>query len=125
MDKRQLLRRVLSGDPDAISEAQVLSGANPLLCLNAIERRIFLFLDYGHFPELEHLDGGNTWLWPGAVIDWYNRTFGEPATGSLANWRNKFRQAFTEMVDQGERAKIDFILNNFIDGQKETISRTY
>lgn len=122
MDKRQLLKRVLVGDPDAISEVQLMSGANPLLCLSPIERRVFLFLDYGHFPELEHLDSGNTWLWPGSVIDWYNRNFGEPETGSLTNWRNKFRQAFTAAVDQGERAKIDFILNNFIDGQKETFS---
>lgn len=124
MDKRQLLKAVLAGDPDAISEAQLIGGANPLLCLSPLERRIFLFLDYGHFPKLQHLDSASTWLWPGAVIDWYNRKFGEPATG-MTNWRNKFRQAFTEVVDQGERAKIEELLNNFIqDGKAKDIIRT-
>lgn len=124
MDKRELLKRMLAGDLDAISEAQLINGANPLLCLSPLERRVFLFMDYGHFPELEHLDNASTWLWPGAVIDWYNRKFGEPATG-MTNWRNRFRKAFTEAVDQGERAKIDELLNKFINGQKETISGTY
>lgn len=122
MNKRQLLKRVLVGDPAAISEAQVMSGVNPLLCLTGLERRVFLFMDYGHFPELEHLDNASTWLWPGAVIDWYNRTFGEPETGSLRTWRNKFRQAFTEAVDQGERLRIDELLNKFINEQTETFS---
>lgn len=122
MDKRELLKRMLAGDLDAISEAQLMNGANPLLCLSPLERRVFLFLDYGHFPELEHLDNASTWLWPGAVIDWYNRTFGEPETGSLRTWRNKFRQAFIEAVDQGERAKIDELLNKFINEQTETFS---